>query len=145
MNQIEIEIADRQNELPLRRRPIRRVVRQTLEEQGIGADLSIAVVADEEMADLNKRFLNRDGITDVIAFPYGKEAGRVCGEIVVNASQAVRQAAGRAHSAEDELLLYVVHGLLHLLGHDDHDPQRMRLMREAERRILEKCGKTVEF
>ena len=145
MRRVDIEIANRQNELPLPQGVIEHVVRLVLEEQNIGAELSIAAVPDDEMIELNKRFLDYNGATDVMAFPYGKESDKICGEIVVNASQAVREAAGRAHSAEDELLLYVVHGLLHLLGHDDHDPQHRRLMRERERRILARCGRTVEF
>jgi len=145
MERMKIEIADRQNELVLPPETIERTVRLALDEHNIGAELSIALVADEEMIELNRRFLNRNGTTDVMAFPYGKGPGWVCGEIVVNASRAVREAASRAHGAEDELLLYLVHGLLHLLGHDDHDPQRRRIMREWERRILAKCGRAVEF
>jgi probable rRNA maturation factor len=96
------------------------------------------------MSELNRRFLRRRGVTDVLAFPYETEGEVLSGEIVVNAEQAVREAAERAHSATDELMLYLVHGLLHLLGYEDQTPAGARRMRRREKAILEAAGRAVD-
>jgi probable rRNA maturation factor len=140
-----VEICSRQSALECPTEAIRKALECALREEGKHAELSVALVGDEEMAELNRRFLDRDGPTDVLAFPYGEERGPVNGEIVVNAEMAVRQAAGRPHSATDELMLYVVHGLLHLLGYDDRGAPQARVMRERERAILNAAGHPAAF
>jgi probable rRNA maturation factor len=97
------------------------------------------------MAALHQRFLGRRKVTDVLAFPYEATSALVSGEIVVNAELAVREAARRPHSAQDEVLLYVVHGLLHLLGYDDHKAADRRRMREREQAVLKAAGYEVRF
>jgi len=119
------------------------MLRQALRMEARDAELSIAFVGDEEMTALNKRFRCRTGVTDVLAFPYGGSGGLVCGEIVVNAELAVREATARSHAAEDEVMLYLVHGLLHLLSYDDHAPVKRRKMREREHAILAATGHVV--
>jgi len=141
---MNIEIANRQKALRWRSDVIRRTLEAALEAEGRDADLSVALVGNEEMAALNERFLGRSGPTDVLAFPYGDEGGLVSGEIVVNAELALRQAEGRGHSATDELLLYLVHGALHLLGYDDRAPAGRRRMRERERQVLSGLGRKIE-
>jgi len=101
--------------------------------------LSFAVLRDEEMARLHARSLGLAGTTDVLAFPMG-EGGELRGEIAVCADVARREAAARGHFAYHELLLYAVHGVLHLLGHDDHDAADRRRMRRAEREMLAALG-----
>ena len=91
------------------------------------------------MRRLNRRFTGRGGSTDVLAFPLGDGPGD-CGEIVVSAEVARREAARRSVSVWAELLLYCLHGLLHLEGYDDHDRARCRRMRLAERNLLVRAG-----
>ena len=142
---MRVEIADRQGVLPCPRRAIRAVVREALRCSGSGgAELSVALVADAEMSELNRRFLGREGTTDVLSFPYGTEGGLLGGEVVVNAEAAAREAARRAHSAQEELLLYVAHGVLHLLGCEDGLPAERRHMRRREREVLKRAGFDVE-
>jgi probable rRNA maturation factor len=104
--------------------------------------LSVAVVDDPHMADLHQRFSGIPGATDVLAFPLGDGVPGsgpdgpppLLGEIVVSADTAAREASERGVSTERELLLYVMHGTLHLLGYDDHDPhdrERMHLRQET--------------
>ncbi len=81
----------------------------------------------------------------MLAFPYGTEEGVLQGEIVVNAGRAVREAAERPHGPDDELLLYLAHGLLHLLGYDDHEPDEQQTMRRREAEILAAVGRRVEY
>ena len=84
-------------------------------------------------------------VTDVLSFAYSDEGEPLAGEIIVNAELAARQAAGRPHSAQDELMLYLVHGLLHLLGYDDHTEEDVGRMRRREHEVLAAAGRAVEF
>jgi len=142
---MQMEVCDRQSAVGLPEEAIRHVVEIALAQEGRDAELSIALVDDDEIVRLNRRFLGRDGATDVLAFAYESDEQALSGEIVVNAEMAVRQAAGRPHSAADELLLYIVHGLLHLLGYDDHEAEDTRRMREREQEVLAASGRHVEF
>jgi probable rRNA maturation factor len=94
--------------------------------------LTIAFVTDAELARLHAQFLDDPTPTDVITFPAEPGFG-AAGEICVSADAAARQ-PGRAFSLE--LTLYVVHGWLHLAGHDDLNPAAKRRMRRAERSAL---------
>lgn len=145
MSKTRVQITNRQNCLEFDGDAVLEAISSVLRQEGRQADLSVAVVGREEIAELNGRFLRRDGPTDVLAFPYGEEEGMTVGEIVVCADVAVSEAAQRAHSAEDELLLYVVHGLLHLLGYDDHEAAGMARMRERECELLLAMGRPVSF
>ena len=140
----KIEIVSRQDAVKCPPQAVRDVVRVVLTEERRQAELSIAIIGDEEMTALNLRYLHRDRPTDVLAFPYGQEGGRVSGEVVVNADQAVREAATRSHSAEDELMLYVVHGVLHILGYDDGKAAEAKRMHRRERELLRAAGRIVE-
>ena len=102
-------------------------------------ELTFALVGDEEMAALHERFLQEKGPTDVLAFPLMEEPLLV-GDVVIDVEEARRQAVTRDLPAYDEILLYAVHGVLHLLGHDDHEREARRRMRRAERDILKRLG-----
>ena len=96
--------------------------------------LSIVLVGDTAMARLNRQYHATAGTTDVLSFDYG--AGH--GELIISVARAVAQARQFRTTPSRELALYVVHGLLHLQGHDDHTPGPRRRMRAAERRWLRK-------
>jgi probable rRNA maturation factor len=145
MGLAQIEICNRQDAVECPKAEIADVVRCALDQEEHDAVLSIVLVGDQEMVSLNKRFLGRSTVTDVLAFPYGHDGSGLNGEIIVNADLAVRQAGGRPHTAVDELLLYVVHGLLHLLGYDDHEEAETRRMRQREQDVLKAAGRTVSF
>ena len=104
--------------------------------------LSVALVGDATMSRLHEQFLNIAGPTDVLTFEIEHDAkGRVTnGEIVVCVPEARRQAKRHGHRVEHELLLYCLHGLLHLTGHDDLDDAGHRRMHRAEDRILTAIG-----
>lgn len=142
---MRVEICSRQNALECPEGELRRLVECALRREGRDGEVSVALVGDEEMAALNRRYLGREGSTDVLAFPYEQSDRTVSGEVVANAEAALRQAAGRPHGPVDELMLYVAHGVLHLLGYDDHEPARRRLMRERERQALQAVGRAAEF
>ena len=106
---------------------------------GRPVELSFAVLDDPTMHGVNRDTLDHDYPTDVLSFPMASEPVLV-GEILVSADTARREAAARGHPAYHELLLYAVHGVLHLLGYDDHDPKARTRMRRAERAALAALG-----
>lgn len=101
------------------------------------AGLSVVVVNDRRIAALHRQFLDVPGPTDVISFPLDDDPlpgePPLLGEVVVSADTAAREARARGLPFERELLLYVAHGTLHLLGYDDHAPRdRARMHRRQE-------------
>jgi len=104
--------------------------------------LSLAVVDDAQMHQLNRIHLNHDYPTDVLSFllESNDEGTWLEGEVIVSADTACREAEIHGWSTQDELLLYVVHGTLHLVGHDDHEDQDRAEMRRAEAAALAPFG-----
>lgn len=93
---------------------------------------SISIVDDDTIHYLNRTRLDHDWPTDVISFVFENQAGVVDGELIASADTASRVCVEAGWSATDELLLYVVHGLLHLAGLDDVDAAQQREMRQME-------------
>ena len=101
------------------------------------------LVRSKKMAQLNKQFLNHDGPTDVITFDYTKEFNccpgdefRLVGEIFVSIDAAVDAARKYKQSVSNEVVLYAIHGILHLSGFNDGQDHEIRLMRQAELSLL---------
>jgi probable rRNA maturation factor len=105
-------------------------------------ELSLALVTDREMADLHQQFMNISGPTDVLTFPLESDRrGKATdGEVVICVPEARRQAKSHGVPVRDELLLYALHGLLHLSGFDDRTDRDYRKMHAAEDAILQKLG-----
>lgn len=101
-------------------------------------EISVHIVNEREMTRLNEEYLQHEGSTDVITFDYGTlgPQGPLVGDIFVCVDEARIQADRFRTSWESELTRYVVHGALHLLGHDDHDPARRKVMKRHENRLL---------
>lgn len=135
----EVRIANRQRALRLDLARIRRIVRAALplclEEHGplppvLGklGEVEVAIVSPAAMSRVHAGFLGIEGPTDVITFPYG--------EILVCAAVAEENAARYGQPPDDELALYVIHGLLHLNGFDDLESAPARRMRARQAKIL---------
>ena len=192
----QIEIANPQNGLHVDESFLREVAERTLvEEQVQSAAISIALVDNSTIHELNRRYLNHDFPTDVLSFPLQSEAtrpaessgaaeapehlpsgpsrgtnvgqvsnlpgqlndlpkdpsnqipcrarNRIDGEIIISAEMAKQSAAEFCWNPGDELVFYLVHGLLHLCGYDDRSDSERRIMRSREREILELCGVTI--
>jgi len=103
-------------------------------------DISVAIVDDEAIEKVNKEFLGRAGITDVISFDLSDGPQRKASEVVINGEMAVRQGGQRGHSAEAEVALYMTHGLLHQLGYDDDSRASAQKMHDMEDKILREAG-----
>src|SRR5262245_35871929 len=137
----KISIASPQEAVPIDRKHMREVVRVVLDGEGVGeAEISLAFVDNPTIHRLNKQFLQHDEPTDVLSFPLSESSKKLSGELVLGAEVALARAAEMGHDVQAELALYVIHGLLHLCGHDDHDEARARRMREREQHYLAQLG-----
>lgn len=164
MPQYTIAITERQTAQVIEHAFLEDVVRRVLQEEQIEtATISLALVNDAEIHEMNREFLGHDYPTDVISFLLNdasnsfvrdpncserdadaKSAASVeCGvgedlhgELIVSSETAIREAAAHGWSPKAELVLYVVHGLLHLCGYDDLTDEARPAMRSRERDLL---------
>lgn len=108
------------------------------------ADLSLVLTDDAHLQNLNRDFLHHDAPTDVLAFPAEEsdpETGRsYLGDVIISLPRAAEQARERGHPIEAEMQLLVVHGVLHLLGHDHAGETEKAAMWAAQAAILETLG-----
>lgn len=116
---------------------------------GAVGECRLQVIADAAMADAHETYGGVPGTTDVLTFDLtdGEGAGRgeLDVDIMVCLDEAERQAAARKHEPRRELLLYAIHGVLHCLGHDDHDDESFARMHAEEDRLLEWLGVGTTF
>jgi probable rRNA maturation factor len=112
--------------------------------EGAHGELTLTFVDRAEIAALNAEHLGKDGPTDVLSFPLdaGDDGGAsgvpvLLGDVVVCPAVAVEQAADHAGTADDELALLVVHGVLHVLGHDHAEAEETTAMRARELELLQ--------
>jgi probable rRNA maturation factor len=105
-------------------------------------EMSLALVGDARMSKLHAQFMGIPGPTDVLTFPLDEDArGRVtAGEVVVCVPEALRRAKEHKERPERELLLYALHGMLHLCGYDDRTAADFRRMHRTEDKILTELG-----
>jgi probable rRNA maturation factor len=138
---IAIELANRQTGLPINEDRLSEAVRMILHDEAIGeAQISVAVVDDATIRALNRKYLGHDDPTDVLSFLLEQSEASLEGEVVVSAQTAHRAASRFGWSADDELLLYVIHGTLHLLGYDDRTPAQRAQMQAREKAFLARFG-----
>jgi probable rRNA maturation factor len=124
---------------------LRRVAAEVLSQEGIEeeTELSLIIIGDEAICELNRRFRGVDAPTDVLAFGTGADEHFVTapesppywGDVVISYQRALAQAEELGHSVAEELELLVIHGILHLLGYDHQEETDTRIMREREERI----------
>jgi probable rRNA maturation factor len=162
--QIEVFVGDEQDVEPVDGIRWQQLAEQVLAHEGVRgeAELSILFVDETAMTDLNSRFMGIEAPTDVLAFPLDDELvepGRypdsstsgpvdprvrgesgdpplLLGDVVVCPAVAARNAPSHAGTYDDELALLVVHGILHVLGHDHADTESEAAMQAKERELL---------
>jgi len=138
---LSIEIANQQTAAAIDLSRIHRTVEAILRDGGIvEAQLSIALVDDATIHQLNRKYLQHDDPTDVLSFVLEREGMRLEGEVIASGETAARLATQYGWPPGDELLLYVVHGALHLVGYDDTTEDSRAAMRQAEDRYLSLAG-----
>jgi len=138
-----VEIANLQKYYEIKSSKIKRAVKEVLSKEGKDARLSIALVDNSKIKELNKQYFSSDEVTDVISFPLGNNKNLISGEIVVSVETAVDIAGKRNISIEGEIVLYIIHGILHLLGYDDDNEGNARIMHEKESKMLKTMGYNV--
>ncbi|MHC4718007.1 MAG: rRNA maturation RNase YbeY [Planctomycetota bacterium] len=139
----KILIGNRQRSVRVFRERMERLVRFVARAEGrrIGA-IDLAVVGADEMAGLNERFLRHAGPTDVLCFDLSEAcATELSAQIIVCGEVAAREAARHGLTPQQELMLYVIHGLLHLTGHDDRTARQARAMQARQEELLERFGR----
>lgn len=161
--EVEVFGSDEQDAEPVDVSRWAELARYVLAAEGVRgeAELSLLFVDEPTIAGLNQRFMDAEGPTDVLAFPIDDpgtpgrwpDAGTtgpdredvdpgdlplLLGDVVVCPAVAARQAPEHAGSYDDELALLVVHGVLHVLGHDHADPEEAAHMQERERELLDR-------
>ena len=123
---------------------LEQAARAALTHQSADGDLTIVLTDDEQLHRLNRDFLGVDAPTDVLSFPASEtdpDTGRrYLGDILLSIPRADAQARAAGHALADEARLLVVHGVLHLLGHDHAEPGEKAKMWKAQEEILEGLG-----
>jgi probable rRNA maturation factor len=122
---------------------LKKAVRGILGDAGIcWAEISIGIVTDERMHELNRQYLKHDYPTDVLSFvlAHDKKRKSLEGEVIASSEYAAREAVSYGWSASDELLLYIIHGCLHLVGYDDTTARAKKEMTKAETKYLKQFG-----
>jgi probable rRNA maturation factor len=122
--------------------PLKSAATAVLDGEGVReAKITLAFVNSPHIQRLNKQFLDHDEPTDVLTFPYTEPGVKKPeGEVVIGYEVAAENAADRGIPVEQELLLYVIHGCLHLCGYDDKTAKAAKEMRAKERAYLKKIG-----
>ena len=121
-----------------------------LEEFPGSVEVSVTLVNDKQIKELNKIYRNTDRVTDVLSFPMGENGkydtdpnngAKILGDIVISMETAVEQAERFGHSLQREVGYLTAHSMLHLLGydHEDNGLQRLR-MREKEEKVMTLLG-----
>jgi probable rRNA maturation factor len=135
---MQIEVQNRQRRVPVRLPWLRKVAAAALEQCVHHSDdglfalkqvavVEVAIVNDEMISRVHEEFMNIPGATDVITFEHG--------EIVVSAEMAAAYASDHGHTVDEELALYIVHGLLHLNGFDDTTPAAKKRMFRVQEKV----------
>jgi probable rRNA maturation factor len=151
--EVKVFGADEQHTAPVDLERWVELARNVLVAEGVegDAELSLLFVEEPTISGLNRRFMDADGPTDVLAFPIddpvdeaagltdatsSRPAPLLLGDVVVCPAVAKRQAPQHAGSYDDELALLVVHGVLHVLGHDHAGLDEAATMQARERELL---------
>ncbi|MEM6329029.1 MAG: rRNA maturation RNase YbeY [Planctomycetota bacterium] len=138
---MEILFANQQDALRFDEERVSAAVRAVLAGAGRRAGcVSLAAVDDPTIHKLNVQYLQHDYPTDVLSFALEDDGQTLEGEVVASADTAIANAAEYGWPAEHELLLYFVHGALHLVGYRDKTPEQEARMREAEAACLAGLG-----
>jgi probable rRNA maturation factor len=133
--------ARRRGGLAIDRRTLRSRARRILKELGQEcAEVSVSLVEDAEIAELNRSYRGKDEPTDVLSFSlvegeHSEFRGSLLGEVVIGIETAARQAHRARRPLDAQVARLLIHGLLHLLGYDHQQPEEARAMRGLERRL----------
>jgi probable rRNA maturation factor len=133
-----VNISSSQTALRVPRKKITAMVEFVARSEAVQADeVDIAIVTSRRIAALNRQYLQHVGATDVLSFDLSSPGGGLIAQIIVCAEVAVREARARRIGPQRELMLYIVHGLLHMMGYDDTTPQAAEKMYARQEELLD--------
>jgi len=152
---MEIVFENLQKKVALNPPQILKIAKTILRHEGVAkASLSVVFVTRQRITALNKKFLHRDYTTDVLAFDLRDDITVKCrpkrkstlitGDIIISTDAALKNTQIFGTALAQELALYVIHGILHLLGFDDHKPGDIKKMRKKEKELLAYLGVKVK-
>jgi probable rRNA maturation factor len=148
---MNLVIANRQRKKKINARLLKEIVAELLAELKItDAELGINLVGAREMALVNETFLQHEGATDVITFDHLNSKlkiknSKLHGELFICVDVAISQAKEFKTKWQSEVVRYLVHGVLHLLGYDDLKPALRRVMKREENRLVRRLSRQFDF
>ncbi|MDN3509848.1 MAG: rRNA maturation RNase YbeY [Candidatus Jettenia sp.] len=170
---VKLEIIDLQEFSPINKSWVKRLLKAILKMEGKNAELNIVFVDNKRIKEINKAFLGHNYATDVLSFAYNepflsrnslmpysqcktnhlipsdeKEKNplpedTIIGEIIISVELAKKIAQKRRYEVEGEIALYLIHGLLHLLGYDDKQKKEAKEMHRREKELLLNFGYSI--
>jgi probable rRNA maturation factor len=146
MPDVAVVVSDEQSDVEVDVERWARLAEAVLRHEQRAGELTLTFVDAAEMAALNQEHMGEAGPTDVLSFPLDADAGPdeipadwgpvLLGDVVICPSVAAQYAPTHAGTLDDELALLVVHGILHVLGHDHAEPAETAVMRARELELL---------
>ena len=143
---IEINLSKKIRRYPLKdRRKFLRIIDFVVKKsslpslsKNVPCEINFVLVSDKAIEEYNNTYLQHEGPTDVITFDYLEdlEEEGVLGEVLISLDTAKSQAAENNTTFQEELVLYIIHGILHLCGYDDHENEDIVKMRRAEAEMM---------
>lgn len=137
---IKVQLFDKQSDLVIDPKSVQKVVSAALAlEQSQADELSVYFVDTKEICHLHEEFFDDPSVTDCISFPMDSDKSlgyQFLGEVFVCPKTAIDYVAERGGDPYSEATLYLVHGILHLLGYDDIAEEDERVMRDKEKKIM---------
>lgn len=151
-----LALLNRQRTKKINTRLLKEIVQAVFKELEIesveSVELGISLVGAREMTLLNETFLKHEGSTDIITFDYQepgtgnrKPESKLHGELFICVDEAILQAKRFRSTWQSEIVRYMVHGILHLLGHDDLKPALRRRMKREENRLVRRLSQKISF
>ena len=148
---VEVTFADHQKKVQLNSLKILKITKAILRYESVDqAILSVVFVTHQKIKAFNEEYLKRNYVTDVLAFDLSdtalskRKTKGVIGDIIISTDAALKNVSMYQTTLSEELSLYIVHGILHLCGYDDHKPADIKRMRRKEKEILSHLGKKID-
>lgn len=139
----KVHIGDSQKDLPIKKRLITQIVKDLLKFLEVDCkEISIYFVTRKKMSSLHEQFFQDPSPTDCISFPLDHEH---LGEVFVCPSVAIAYAKEKRLNPFEETILYIVHGILHLIGYDDLTPNDKKTMRRMEKKCMERIRSEIDL
>lgn len=137
---MKITILNLQSKIPVDSKKVEKTARKTLSSEGIKetGEITVCFVDDARIRELNLKYLGKDSPTDVIAFDISSplRPGKIFADIVVSGQRAIHNAGVFRTSPLYEAYLYVIHGILHILGYKDASSKERLVMRKKEKELM---------